>query len=295
MVSTAVVGADTIPFFDASNADEPEFRSWTNIISDLTILTDSTFSNGILVKTGAGIYAARTIVASAVNNELGIAVTNGNGIAGNPTIGVDIVGQTLETTIDGPNDFVLLYDASADKNVKVRASDLASVGGAVTTAFVTMTDGSNNAVADSATDTFTFTGGEGVDFVISDIANNATVTGNLDVNGLTIENTLDETNDFIVFFDASAGVHRKTAITNVAGAGGTVGQDETTATGGANEAFAAFFTNTPLNDDAINVFFNGIKLRTSGWSRTGTTLTLIDVVNGYSTESGDIIAADYEF
>jgi hypothetical protein len=39
MADTAVEGADTVPFFDSGNSFEPEFRSWTNVISDLGILT----------------------------------------------------------------------------------------------------------------------------------------------------------------------------------------------------------------------------------------------------------------
>ena len=72
-----------------------------------------------------------------------------------------------------------------------------------------------------------------------------------------------------------------------------VDHDEASAAGGANEAFVAFFTTTPTDDAGITVFFNGLALRTSGWSRAGTGLTMVDAVNGYPTESGDIISARY--
>lgn len=74
-----------------------------------------------------------------------------------------------------------------------------------------------------------------------------------------------------------------------------VGNDTATATGGANESFTGFFTNTPVADSTISVFFNGLELDTGGWTRSGNNLTLVDSVNGYSTDSGDVIRARYEY
>jgi hypothetical protein len=57
--------------------------------ADLTALAGIS-SNGLLTRTGSGTAAARTITAGA-----GIAVTNGNGVSGNPTIAADIGKKAL--------------------------------------------------------------------------------------------------------------------------------------------------------------------------------------------------------
>ena len=80
MVDTAVVLTDTVPFFDASAANQPEFRSLQNIVNDLDIPFSITVS-GILVRTAADTYASRTLQQPAA----GFTITNPAGIAGDPT------------------------------------------------------------------------------------------------------------------------------------------------------------------------------------------------------------------
>lgn len=75
---------------------------------------------------------------------------------------------------------------------------------------------------------------------------------------------------------------------------GVVKYDDAVATGAANESFVSFFSFTPLSDEAITVFFNGLALRDTGWTRSGSDLTLVDSINDYSTESDDIISSRYE-
>jgi hypothetical protein len=85
MADTAVVLADTIPFFDASNANEPEYRSWTNIIGDLGLIT--------------GISAATA------EDLLGIDVTG-------TVIGLDILGLTAAGDDMAATDEFALHDKS---------------------------------------------------------------------------------------------------------------------------------------------------------------------------------------
>jgi hypothetical protein len=55
--------------------------------ADLTAIAGLS-SNGIIARTGAGTAAARTVTAGT-----GIAVTNGDGVSGNPTVAADLASQ----------------------------------------------------------------------------------------------------------------------------------------------------------------------------------------------------------
>ncbi len=47
----------------------------------------------------------------------------------------------------------------------------------------------------------------------------------------------------------------------------------------------------PIGD--ISVYFNGIKLRKTGYNVNGTTVALVDSVNGYAAEENDVISVSY--
>ena len=108
---------------------------------------------------------------------------------------------------------------------------------------------------------------------------------------------VDPSNDYLAFYDVSDDVHTTIGIDQLFELlpGNDFGQSEATAVGGANESFTGFFTNTPTSNNTITVFFNGVALRQTGWTRTGNDLTLVDSVNGYSTEAGNIISARYNY
>ena len=105
MADTAVVGTDTFSFFDGSNSNEPEFRSFNDLFEDLNV-PFGVPGTGIVVKTSDGpdAYTTRDIVASAAEDFVGLNVVNGDGVAGNPTVGLDIDGLT------DPNDDMTATD-----------------------------------------------------------------------------------------------------------------------------------------------------------------------------------------
>jgi len=127
MADTAVVGADTVPFFDSGNAFEPEFRSWTNIISDLGLIT------GL----------------SAATNEdlLGIDVTG-------TVIGLDILGLTDPGADMAATDEFAVHDKSegtAGANRKMTGTNIAE-GTATILGIATLTFDTFPAVTSPADD-----------------------------------------------------------------------------------------------------------------------------------------------
>jgi hypothetical protein len=81
-------------------------------------------SDGILVQTAADTFTARAIDASTVAGDQGISIVNGNGVGGNPTVGLDIVGLTAEAGTLSDTDVVALYDGV--NNVKASVAQLKS-------------------------------------------------------------------------------------------------------------------------------------------------------------------------
>ena len=206
MPATTAVLADTFPFFDGTNADKPAYTTFSAAFTSMGVPSNVTTSTGILTQVSAGEWVGRTIVASTAIDEVGIVITNGDGVAGNPTVGLDITGLTASTEVDPAADYFVMFDTSTSTNVKVTVDDMLTDAGLGTPAW------------------------------------------------------------------ASAN-----------------------ATTGANLTLTGFFANTPVTDDTITVYFNGLALKKDGWTRTGNNLTLVDGVNGYGAEAGDVLTAAYEY
>jgi uncharacterized coiled-coil protein SlyX len=46
---------------------------------------------------------------------------------------------------------------------------------------------------------------------------------------------------------------------------------------------------------SVAVFINGVKLRKTGYTVSGTTVTMVDSVNGYGVETGDVVSVSYDY
>ena len=208
----------------------------------------------------------------------------------NLVIDLDINGLASPTPPVSSTDEIVIYDISAGGHRKVLVSEIT---GASVDAFRVIVGDTGTATAEAA-DTLTITGGEGITTTATD--NPEVLVVDLDIVGLIEITPAVASGDSIVIYDTSTATHTKVTVNQFFDDLdiGVVKYDDAVATGGANEAFVAFFSFTPLSDVAVTVFFNGLALRDTGWTRTGTTLTMVDSVNGYATESGDIISARYE-
>lgn len=166
--------------------------------------------------------------------------------------------------------------------------------------------GTEPLLASTSTD-FTLTLIDGLR-VISSNTSPQSITIGLSIGSmLTISDPLldvDTAFDRIAFFDASAGppaLHRSMTFDEFFQLipGNDFGNDEfVVTTGGSNLTIPSFFNASAaptIVDDSITVYFNGVALRRTGWTRTGTSLTLVDAVNGYSADTGDVISASYQY
>lgn len=68
--------------------------------------------------------SAGTFVERAIQGGAGIQVGNGDGVAGNPSVAVNINGLTVEPTLDREADYVMVHDASVDGLRKTLLRDL---------------------------------------------------------------------------------------------------------------------------------------------------------------------------
>lgn len=129
---------------------------------------------------------------------------------------LDIAGLTV-TTPDTAADFLAIYDASAGGNRKVLIDNLGFSSNAFT---IFQPDSGTAPTADSGSDTLTMTSS---DSSLSIAGNSTTDTLDLevDINALTAEATVDGAADYLMMYDASAGVTRKVLASNIGGGGST--------------------------------------------------------------------------
>lgn len=116
---TFAVGAGTGITVNADSI-EVDFTAVQALDATLTALAAYN-SNGLLTQTAADTFTARTVAAGS-----GIAVTNGNGVSGNPTIAIDINGLTADSAPEQV-DYVASYDTSAGTHKKILVADLKNV------------------------------------------------------------------------------------------------------------------------------------------------------------------------
>jgi len=179
-----------------SNGDGASGNPTLALANDLSAL-EGLGSTGIAVRSASDTWVQRSVAAGA-----GIAVSNGSGVSGNPTVAADINGATSATGGAATDDEVLLYDLSATAIRKTTVSDLLGAAGSVT---------GPGSSTDNAWARWNGTGGSAVqdgDWVEDDDGD-VTAGGTLDMAGN------DLTVDFVTV--EAAGENAATAASNLTG------------------------------------------------------------------------------
>jgi hypothetical protein len=169
-------GTDEIVVFDGNNNVK---TSITDLLADNNVANLS--SNGIAVRTAAGTYAARSVVASADTDQAGIEITNGDGVAGNMEVGLNINGLTdigVDTVLG--TDYLVVSDTSdGNANKKVTIQEVVDLAlGSVTT----------NQISEGDTSiTATDLGTGDLNFVVDGTTVATMVDGQMDVVSLSVD------------------------------------------------------------------------------------------------------------
>jgi hypothetical protein len=188
-------------------------QAWDTDLDGLAAMSGT----GLVARTGGGTYAQRTLTGPAA----GITVTNGSGVAGNPTLalandlaaveGLAANGIAVRTatdtwaarTLTGPAAGISVSngDGVAGNPTLALANDLAALEGL----------GSTGIAVRTGSDAWTqrsVAAGSGIS-----VTNGSGVSGNptvaLDINGLTTETTIDGAADFVPIYDTSEGANNK--------------------------------------------------------------------------------------
>lgn len=78
---------------------------------------------GLLTQTGVNTFTGRTLT---VQSNVGLTVTNGSGVSGNPLIGYNITSLPSITSIDGSNDSIQLYNKATAQYYSVSPAKIAA-------------------------------------------------------------------------------------------------------------------------------------------------------------------------
>jgi len=285
--------SDTLAFHDADGVAEPSGSqsrksTFTSLYNDHDVVYGIT-SNGIITRTAEDVYTSVSIVVDGAGPLDGLAITNGDGVSGNPTIGLDIQNLTLRAAVDGVNDRVAVWDSSANANVYYTVNDIAGAASA-SNSFETWsgagnTTGDASIVADSATDTVTVTGGIGINVDLN--AASDIISWSFTRAGMA--DTAVVGGDTIAFFDASNANEPEfrsftdliSDLSLISNAYTTIGGDTGTATAtGSDTLNLVGETNGGITTDATE----------PGTDQVAFSITPIDLVTGAATlATGDFI------
>lgn len=182
--------------------------TFTDVVEDLDIPNAIT-TDGIITRTAADTYTSRSIISSTTAGLEGADVVNGDGVSGNPEIGIDI-DNLISSVVDlAASDELIVFDGT--NNLSYTGQQIADgvstiVGGFVGIAYGSIAGDVGTATATTSTELITF-GGTG----IAVTATNAgvgldTVAFDLDISDLPAGVTVALSNEIGVDQGASPNV-----------------------------------------------------------------------------------------
>jgi len=181
----------------AGIAGNPTF----SLANDLAAL-EALGSTGVAVRTGANTWVQRTVVASAAEDFTGINVVNGDGVSGNPTIGLDIDGLTSSPTEMAATDEFAVHDKSEGTGGANRSMTGTQIANGVSTILGLNADSdlAGVTVANSATTAIPLTWTD-VTWDTTHFENDPSIIEHN--NSLTDRIEIKETGTYFVFFNIS--------------------------------------------------------------------------------------------
>jgi len=155
----------TVALTDEIGVDQaaaPNVRfTFTDVVEDLDIPFGIT-TNGLIIRTAADTYTSRSIVASTTAGLEGADIINGDGVAGNPEIGVDIDNLVSSVSNLGATDELIVFDGT--NNLSYSGQQIAD--GATVLAgpnlWETIDADTGSTSANTRTDTLTIAGGTSI-------------------------------------------------------------------------------------------------------------------------------------
>jgi hypothetical protein len=279
----------------------------------ILIATSTTTTGGIVAPTVANTFlewnGTAFVWATATVNAYGFINGNSGSSSASGEDTLDIVGTLGITTVaaDGSPDSLTISTSintgsALYNNVGAGSVQLGIQGPTVGTLLQ-----ANGASSEATWTTYTlptsvgaagtFLQSDGTNIVTSTVVlpTSASAPGALVVNSNnTVTDTMAATAGQVLFYNGTTVGFAALPYSDLTGTP-TDGENETVVvTPSANQTFTGFFSNTPIAG-SISVFFNGLRLRDSGWSVAGLNLSLVDSVNGYTTDVNDVIAAIYQY
>ena len=205
--AAVIESLDEIAFNDVTDGLTKK-TTVTDFLSELNIVT-SEGVGGFAVETADNVYENRTLDISADDNMAGLSITDGDGVAGNPTFGLDVANLPAQTAVT-LTDLVPVYDATNDANVVYTIEDIA--GALNPTAYVIFAGAGNSSgdaqlASTTSADTMTISGGVAIDVNMTTASD--TIEFSLTKTGL-IDTAVNPTDTIVVFDtdDADAPVTR---------------------------------------------------------------------------------------
>lgn len=232
--------------------------------ADITALA-AMAGTGIVTRTAANTYAQRTIVASPASGT-GITITNGDGVAGNPTINI------LSSSTNASNNLVLRGASGEFSAGAITGTSLISSGTLSVTGITTLT-GALNANGGIAVD--------GTAFTVADTTGNTSIAGTLGVTGVTTLTGALNANGGIAVDTNAFTVADVTGNTSIAGTLGVTGVTTLTGALNANGGIAVDTDRFVVADTTGNTTIagtlgvTGVITATGGVSGNSTTATTL--------------------